>query len=1838
MAEFKLDRFKYNWRGDWTPGEEYTRDDIVRINGRSYVCLITHIASPVFATDLEAILPDSDPPQPQPKWVVMTASKYFYGMWATNIAYNIGDVVLFGGTLWECTQSHISAAFEDNEEKWKIFARHISYEQEWQQNQNYGYGALLKYNGIVYKCIKAHTSQTYLEDNQDAWEIFVDGIQYRGDFVDTTEYRKNDLVRYGGSIFRCTETHISPSTLDDTKFVLEFPGNQFSGEWTSTAAYNQGDIVNYGGFLWYAERNSVDQNPSNTDSTQYWSIIAKTQSFAGQWDPNTQYKPGDVVQRGGNLLMAKQDIGISQGDDSTKDYLDGDLWELVVPGKNNRSSWVPGQLYSRNDIVNYLGTAWICTEEHTSEDNNYPGDNGSGYDYWDMLIQAGLEGGLRAKGDLLTYGLKDLLAKGDGSTLGDTAVPLGEENQLLSVSSDNDIFWRNLSTDTDVVYVAENGLDEPGRGLDERHPFRTVRYACEYVEDNLDGLLAKVQVATGTYYEAGPIVVPAKTVVMGDELRATVISATGPDPRYQGDIEFARDYLLRTKQWLEMMLLNQSIMDERAPGNTLEQVTNLPPSGQTAINVVNQLIDNWQNYVEYFVDDGEILVEMEGSNDPTTITQRTSAARIIEANKEFLACQIAYYIIDRYPNETFELNRLKNDARSLLRGIIRDLKYDGNYATIQSARRYVSYTNGGRLEDLFYMRDTTGLRQMTIYGLQGNLNPPGVFDLYQRPTGGACVSLDPGWGPDDERTWIKNRSPYIQGVTNVGDRCVGMKVDGALHNGGNKSMTANDFTQVLSDGIGAWITNNARVELVSVFTYYNQVGYLAENGGVIRATNGNNSYGSFGSVADGNDPLETPEEVTVNNRENHAQVETAFAGGSNDHIYLFEYTNAGEEYTQASANITGAGDDAEVEFRDFRTGGLYEARLVNTKGSGSEGGSGYLARQGSAQITVDSTSTIRLSATDPTQFLSEIEGMRILITSGQGSGQYAYITDFDAVTRDVTVAKESDDTPGWDHIVPGTPIESSLDSTARYRIEPRVATTAPEFRTFTANMQSDTEYKDIIFSGTRNIFNNIAIETGTGETFDDDPAAATFNITRANREYELVLSLPGRGYAVGDQFVITGDRLDGVTPDNDITITVTDVTDDSSNSIADYTFEGRGRAGRWMTIANPNVASYSDDGINFTTELLGFEGDWETIVAGHDRFVAIARNENRVSFTFTGESWTVRALPTTEDWIDGAYGNGKFVIVSQSSNNVAYSEDGLTWSLTDIPDQATGDSSTVKWDNVTYGNGRFVAISSNFTDVAYSLDGVNWTRVEEAIDQNTNWDIVGLEYGNNRFMALSSNGYITYSIDAVNWYMADRIFPDGINTATQTWNWTKLRFSQGVFVAIGRQDTFSPDIGDFGGFAEDNVDFFYTSEYGLLWEKRLFASSNKWRAIAGTGDDDTEGRPVWQALANTASNGRNKIYLGKQAFLRADIFQGSFQSMKIWDPGSGYTDDMTITVTDTQFVVEAEFEQRFGNRVLAQPDFVNRGAGYRTSTSTITITGNGYADIIPESNTLTLDGIGIIPGPGVQIRIDGILDETTEDPDDLKLFVGVTATDLGDDGSGNGTRTVRFSVTPRLRNENNLAHGTTARLRRRYSQCRISGHDFLDIGTGNFEETNYPDLYAGGAYFTSAPENEIQELNGGRVFYVSTDQDGNFRAGELFAVEQATGIVTISAEFFDLDGLSELALGGVRLGGSGAVVREFSTDPTMSEDSNNVVPTQRAIATFLADRLSVGGENLETNAFVAGRVRVGTDANVIEMTDDSYLNVNVPVILDGADPQGNPVGIDGTIISQMLFLRQITND
>jgi hypothetical protein len=300
--------------------------------------------------------------------------------------------------------------------------------------------------------------------------------------------------------------------------------------------------------------------------------------------------------------------------------------------------------------------------------------------------------------------------------------------------------------------------------------------------------------------------------------------------------------------------------------------------------------------------------------------------------------------------------------------------------------------------------------------------------------------------------------------------------------------------------------------------------------------------------------------------------------------------------------------------------------------------------------------------------------------------------------------------------------------------------------------------------------------------------------------------------------------------------------------------------------------------------------------------------------------------------------------------------------------------------------------------------------------------------------------------------------------------------------------------------------------------------------------------------------------------------------------------------------------------VLANPSWINRGIGYRTSTTQVTVAGNGFADVIPTGKFVTLSNLTQLPKLGSQIIINNI------------IYTAVTVESLDDLGS----ISARLQVSPTLTVANDIQHGTTVSIRERFSQCRITGHDFLDIGTGNFVETNYPVLYSTG-FVDALPFNEVVEEEGGRVFYTSTDQSGNFRTGELFAVEQSTGIVTISADFFDLAGLTELRLGGVRLGGTGVVIREFSTDAFFYEDSNNIVPTQRAIKTYLANRLSIGGADFVTGAVTAGQIKVGPTG----FTNILGQKIRFPVAVNFAGPKA---GVTGYMLAQAMFYRSFTQD
>ena len=187
--------------------------------------------------------------------------------------------------------------------------------------------------------------------------------------------------------------------------------------------------------------------------------------------------------------------------------------------------------------------------------------------------------------------------------------------------------------------------------------------------------------------------------------------------------------------------------------------------------------------------------------------------------------------------------------------------------------------------------------------------------------------------------------------------------------------------------------------------------------------------------------------------------------------------------------------------------------------------------------------------------------------------------------------------------------------------------------------------------------------------------------------------------------------------------------------------------------------------------------------------------------------------------------------------------------------------------------------------------------------------------------------------------------------------------------------------------------------------------------------------------------------------------------------------------------------------------------------------------------------------------------------------------------------------------------GAAGTLTIRISLTRVTGHDLLEIGTGSYADTNYPNEIYGPAVNPLNDAAETQERGSGRTFYVTTDQFGNFRVGPYFRVDQGTGTVTFSAAIAlsNLDGL------GFK---RGVPISEFSVDGTFGDNATDTVPTENATRTYIDKRLGLShtgsvltdGEVIPSlsGGFLALNGLLGMKAN---------LNVNANKIIGLSNPE-----------------------
>lgn len=222
---------------------------------------------------------------------------------------------------------------------------------------------------------------------------------------------------------------------------------------------------------------------------------------------------------------------------------------------------------------------------------------------------------------------------------------------------------------------------------------------------------------------------------------------------------------------------------------------------------------------------------------------------------------------------------------------------------------------------------------------------------------------------------------------------------------------------------------------------------------------------------------------------------------------------------------------------------------------------------------------------------------------------------------------------------------------------------------------------------------------------------------------------------------------------------------------------------------------------------------------------------------------------------------------------------------------------------------------------------------------------------------------------------------------------------------------------------------------------------------------------------------------------------------------------------------------------------------------------------------------------------------------------------------------------------------------------------FNRVGTGSFNDSNFPNLILGEPIdttdpttFTDAPganKGEVWEKSQGRVFWNSTDQFGIFRVGQFFNINQATGETSISAGI----GLTNATALGFT---TGTTINEFSVDTSFANGAgtDDAVPTELAIQTYIDRRLGldhfgssvtpadrfppntggfyplVGGVPLTGN-LDAGNFRleaVGTPVSGTDAANKDYVDNKTNNLADIGDVtfEANPASADLVVFSGTL--------
>ena len=1869
MAEFKLGRIRFVWKGAWYTSTIYSVDDVVRYGGRTYICVVNHTANASFQVDLTAA-----------NWALMSDGQEWKGDWSLNTTYKPNDIVKYGGYIYIANTGHTSSSsasdgLEVDSSKWDLFIEGFDYKSSWAISTRYKVNDLVKYGGVVYLCITEHTSagttadgletdqakweafskgfnwlntwaistrykakdtvsyggQIYvcitghtsnasaasgLEADQSKWEYLHKGIDYKGAFAGTTRYKANDVVKGGANLYICTTGYTSTTDInaDASNWSLFVPGLEFEDSWSSATKYQPGDTVTYGGYQYVAK--TLNENKVPSTQTSDWALFVTGFNLRGDYNNGTAYKTGDVVRVGGFTYI---NIADSTGNRPPNVV----YWNKLNEGMYWKGNWANATYYDKGDIVRgtlNTDTSYICVGSHTSNNQapstinqpDYPAGAGVDTSNWQLLSGGPENDVLSAQGDILIYGAS-----------GPQRLPIGTSGQALVVNAAGTLpEWGNVGKIDQVYYVSPNGTDKPAptSGVTLDRAWKTIRYALHEIDKGPRNPQAAYMLTRNKAYIQDETIAWINAQIAGNVPPFTTSFTYGA-------VKCRRDIGI---------IIDATIYDLTHGGNIKSRFA--------ALN--------------YFTPAGASYVTGQTSETAAAIVQASAIAKLVVANASHTNLQSS---TPKYANAAYTAEEGTTTLIETLMKYSSDAITAGNVTSVPVANNPNITVNvkTGIYNEILPMRVS---RNTAVVG--DELRSTNI-----RPAASVVNSSDVQYSLQGIQRMEAIISDVVQNNTVTKTPSGG--VVSVTMPGGYIGVTQGTGTAVSStggDGTGATfnITTNAFGFVTNLTVAAPGQSYIIGNNitipasTVIVGTSGNTTLGVAVTF-----PV------------------TAVTSGNT----LTQNTDAPAGNATVGTRAATIADQIE-KYIDFK---------INANGSEPA-----LSGSNIAEFTAAYTDA-RLRLLANKEFIAKEAAEYV---KRQNPGVSFVVADCEDDIKDYV--------DGIIHDLQYTGNQRSLQGAEWYVNAVQGSTTKNMF-----HMRNATGLRNCTLQGLTGTLGSansygtkrpsagafVSLDPGYGsqdyKTWIATPAAGTLSYTPTNGTYDpatgtTVLTIGAHNMEAGESVRITTASLSfQCSQDNYNTTHAYPRTTDPAagkelliEAVTDTTIQvnvGASGGGdqyihRWVSASANSVqqevvcrlggrSPYVQNVTNFGTAAIGLKIDGNLHEGGNDSIVA---NDFTQVISDGIGAWVTNLGRAELVSVFSYYGHIGYLAenggkIRATNGNSSYGDFGCVSEgvdSTEVPVTATVDNRSTD------------ALADVFTD-GTAIQALFYKNAgREYVANQTTLTFSGDGYGLNTPAATVNTGGI-YEIRVTD-PAGNNLGGDGYITTTnsaQTGTTTQITLAaadsraSSAYVGMFLLITEGKGAGQYG-----YIDT-YSSASKIATIKKLSDNSAGFDVLGGVSVeaslDSTTTYEITPRVQIGAPAGDGSTAT-RNAVGIATVVTNKITQIRMIDCGASYTTAPTITLVDPNNTADATLQSYIGDGVLGPPTFVARGIDYKTAAVTITaqgtqatvtgITQAGPAVVTTQAahNFSTGDRVkftGIVGmielNTAVFYYVKTINATTFYLFADNDFLVPIDSTNYTAYSSGGtaelfggfrdshqsgkyiqvenlsalpraganiefghrpgiyyklvaitsqlGTQTpysALLQVSPNVTAQYAPDHGTSLSIRIRYSQNRLTGHDFLDIGTGNFTSTNYP----GSPNQNPIPANETVEGGGGRVFFTSTDQDGNFRVGDLFNVEQATGIASLNADAFNISGLQELQLGDLALGGSSASINEFSTDGTMAANSDAIVPTQRAIRTYIASQIGGGASSLNVNLITAGLVVI--TGNTISTSNNSKITIS----------------------------------